>query len=168
MDMDKKQLGIAIRTAIKQDDLSQVAALIDNNKETLHMDTPFGTWLHVASSMGKFDIVKYLVSSGADVNKNAGTFNADAIRQAASAGHIDIVRYLLTHGSKLDTSEPEKNPLFASIYGGHLDIVRLLIAEGIDYHIKYTGESMKNMDALAFAVERGQTEIANYLLSLVP
>jgi len=57
--------------------------------------------------------------------------------------------------------------LFAAIYGGHMDIVRFLIESGVDAHVKYTGEFMKNMDAVAFAREQGQIEIAE-LLSVVP
>lgn len=63
----------------------------------------------------------------------------------------------------MDVSDPERNPLFGAIYGGHIEIVRLLIDQGIDTHVKYTGKSMKNMDALAFARERGQMDIAALL-----
>jgi ankyrin repeat protein len=66
----------------------------------------------------------------------------------------------------MDTSEPERNPLFGAVYGGHLHVVQLLVANGIDFRVKYTGRSMNDMDAKAFAVERGQTEIAKYLRAL--
>ncbi len=82
---------------------------------------------------------------------------------AASNGHVEIVRSLLDVGAELDVSKPERNPLFGAIYGGHLEIVKLLVERGIDYRVSYTGQSMKNMDALAFALERGQREIARYL-----
>lgn len=35
--------------------------------------------------------------------------------------------------------------------------------KGIDISIRYTGESIKNMDAYEYAREFGQTEIAEYL-----
>lgn len=63
----------------------------------------------------------------------------------------------------IDTSEPERNPLFSAIYGGHLDIIKCLVKNGIYITIKYTGETMKNMGAYEFAIERGQVEIAEYL-----
>ena len=63
----------------------------------------------------------------------------------------------------MDTSQPDRNPLFAAIYGGNLEIVKLLVENDIELSIKYSGENMDEMDAYAFAVERGQTEIAEYL-----
>lgn len=131
--------------------------------ELMNMVTTFGTWLHVAATHGKLEIVKRLIDLGADINRRGGVFGGGAINVAASEGHIDIVRCLLSSGAEIDVSEPERNPLFAAIRGGHIDIVKLLIEHGIDIHVKYTGDSMKNMDALAFAHEQGQKEIANLL-----
>ncbi|MEK4628219.1 suppressor of fused domain protein [Solibacillus sp. FSL R7-0682] len=152
-----------IRTAIKQNNVERVVELIGSDMELMNMVTTFGTWLHVAATHGKLEIVKRLIDLGADINKRGGVFGGGAINVAASEGHIDIVRCLLSNGAEIDVSEPERNPLFAAIRGGHIDIVKLLIENGIDIHVTYTGESMKNMDALAFAHERGQKEIANLL-----
>jgi ankyrin repeat protein len=128
--------------------------------------TPFGTWLHVAASAGNIEIVKYLVSVGADVNKCGGIPESAPIDHAASEGHGEIVNYLLTQSAEINVSDPEKNPLFGAIYGGHLDIVKLLVERGIDVHVKYTKGSMKGMDAVAFARERGQVDIAEFLEGL--
>lgn len=38
---------------------------------------------------------------------------------------------------------------------GILDIAELLIESGVDVSVKYTGESMKALDALAFARKQG-------------
>ena len=163
--MDDKQIAKEIRTAIKLGDVEKVATLIGSDKAWLEMMTPFGTWLHVAASRGKLEIVKRLVALGADVNRNGGVSGGGPLNRAASDGHIDIVRYLLACGAKMDVSEPERNPLFGAIYGGHIAVARLLIGSGIDTHVKYTGESMKGMDALAFAHERGQSDIVELLTS---
>jgi len=108
-------------------------------------------------------MVRHLVGLGIDINRRGGTFGGSPINEAASEGHLDVVRYLLEVGAELDISDPVRNPLFGAIYGGHIDIVKLLVEKGIDAHVKYTGESMINMDALAFARERGQTDIAALL-----
>ena len=155
-----------IRTSIKNGDTSRFIDLIGNDPERLNMMTAFGTWLHVAASFGRTEMVVHLISLGVDINRIGGGFDAAPIKEAASEGHLDIVRYLLEAGAGLDVSDPVRNPLFGAIYGGHLDIVKLLVERGIDAHVKYTGESMKNMDALAFARERGQAEIAEYLASV--
>ena len=149
--------------AIEEKDTPQVLSLLAAHTDYLNIMTPFGTWLHVASSEGALEVVKKLISLGLDININGGTFNAGAINLAASEGHYDIVKYLLSCGAKMDISEPDRNPLFAAIYGGHKDIVHLLLASGIDASVRYTGEYMKNMDAYDFAIERGQKEIAAML-----
>lgn len=141
-------------------------ALLTEDESRLRMMTPFGSWLHVAAKVGNLEIVKALVGLGLDVNLRGGTFGGSAINLAASYGHLEIVRYLLQAGSELDVSEPERNPLFGAIHGGHIDIVRFLIETGINYRVSYTGSSMQNMDALAFARERGQTDIAAFLAAL--
>ncbi|PDZ08795.1 hypothetical protein CON70_25760 [Bacillus pseudomycoides] len=82
---------------------------------------------------------------------------------AAAHGHLEIAEYLINHNIEIDTSEPDRNPLFAAIYGGHFEIVKLLVENNIDISIKYSGDNMKDMDAYVFAIERGQAEIAEYL-----
>ncbi|AOT69921.1 ankyrin repeat domain-containing protein [Geosporobacter ferrireducens] len=158
--MDTVNIAKAVRSAIKEGNVEKVRELIGTNNEILNLMTPFGTWLHVAASHGKLEIVKYLINAGLDVNIKGGTFNAGAINRAASEGHVEIVKYLMDCDAELDVSEPDRNPLFAAIYGGHKDIAKRLIDSGIDTSIKYSGENMTNMDAYAFAIERGQKEIA--------
>ena len=156
-----------IRGAIKEGNTARVSELFGSYPEFIQKDTAFGSWLHVAAHAGKLEVVKRLVELGADVNRRGGILTGTPINEASSEGHIAVVQYLLTHGARLDVAEPEQNPLFSAIRGGHLEIVRLLVDSGIDLHVKYTGESMKNMDALAFARERGQQKIANLLLNLL-
>ena len=164
--MDQKLLAKEIRSAIKNGKIEMVENLISVNTDILNIMTPFGTWLHVTASEGQLEIAKLLIKLGADVNKKGGVFDACALKEAASGGHIDIVKLLLSSGAELDVSEPERNPLFGAIYGGHLEIAKLLVEHGIDIHVLYNGSSMRNMDAVAFAIELGQNEIADFLKDL--
>lgn len=152
-----------MRRVIKKGDIEKVKDIINNDKEILKMETVFGTWLHVASKYGKYEIVRYLIEMGLDVNIKGGISEAEAIYDAAGEGWYDIVEYLIECGAKLNIEEPDQNPLFSAIYGSHVDIVKLLIDKGIDISIKYSGENMKNMDAYNFAIERGELEIANLI-----
>ena len=164
--MENIKLAGVVRSEIKSGNTNSVIRIIDSNPSILQMITPFGSWLHVAVSFGNLELVKHLVTLGCDINQRSGTFNSAPINHAASNGYIDIVVFLLEKGASLDVSKPERNPLFAAIYGGHIEIVELLIKSGIDYLVRYSGESMKNVDAYAFAVERGQLEIATLLSSI--
>jgi ankyrin repeat protein len=165
-DMNLHDKAIAIRAAIKNGETQQTLALIGTDQEVLDVMTPFGGWIHVAAKEGNLNLVRALVEMGADVNRRGGTFDGGAINLAAAYGRYDVVMYLLKEGAELDTSEPERNPLWSAILAGHIEIVRLLITAGIDFRIKYTGESMKGMDAHAFAVESGQKKIAELLKTL--
>jgi uncharacterized protein len=152
-----------IRSAIKQGDLERVKVLIGADDSRLRMMTPFGTWLHVAASLGKLEIVRWLVDKGADVNAYGGTAGGAPLHRAASDGHIEVVRYLLDHGAILDVSEPERNPLFGAIHFGHTAIAKLLIERRIETKTRYTGENMQDMDAVAFAREWGRKDIVELL-----
>ncbi|MFS0558037.1 ankyrin repeat domain-containing protein [Brevibacillus sp. 179-C9.3 HS] len=161
--MENTQIAKEIRAAIKIVQLDTLRNLLEKNSEMLEWMTPFGTWLHVASAHGHLEIVEYLINAGIDINAQGGTFSTNSLERAAAKGHLDIAQYLINHNVEIDTSEPERNPLFAAIYGGHFEIVRLLVENNIDISIKYSGENMKDMDAYAFAIERGETGIAKYL-----
>jgi ankyrin repeat protein len=165
MDSQTQEAHRSIRSAIQGGRTAEALALLEDESR-LRMMTPFGSWIHVAAKVGNLEIVKALVDLGLDVNQRGGTFGGAAIKLAASYGHLEVVRFLLQAGSELDVSEPERNPLFGAIHGGHIDIVRFLVEAGIDYRVRYTGSSMQEMDALAFARERGQTDIAAFLADL--
>lgn len=161
--MERKQAVREILSAIRTRNIEKVVELLKDQPDLLNEVTPFGTWLHVAAAEGAVDIVKYLVGLGLNVNKYAGTFNGNSLNEAAAEGHLDVVNYLISCGAILDTSEPERNPLFGAIMCGNKDVVNLLLDSGIDASVKYTGEYMKNMDAYDFAIERGQKEIGEML-----
>jgi len=82
--VNRRRRGIEIRSAIKHGNLDRVAALIGFDRSQLTRMTVFGTWLHVAASHGKLEIVKYLIEMGADVNRPGGVFGGTAINDAAS------------------------------------------------------------------------------------
>ncbi|QTL47262.1 MULTISPECIES: ankyrin repeat domain-containing protein [Priestia] len=161
--MDEKSLNKVIRNAIKLGDINQVTHLIDDNPQSLHSITPFGTWLHVAAKKGKLEIVKYLLHKGININTKGDIFDAAPLRVAAGEGHLEIVKYLIAEGAELDVSLAKRNPLFGAIYGGHKEVVECLVEKGIDISVRYTGENIKNMNAYEYAREFGQTEIAEYL-----
>ncbi|MBD1922957.1 ankyrin repeat domain-containing protein [Microcoleus sp. FACHB-831] len=151
---------------IRQGDLERVVALIDADRERLHMTTVFGTWLHFAASEGQLEIVKYFISQGLDVNARSESDSSGytPINAAASKGYVEVVRYLLSCGAILDVSRGgQENPLFRAVLNGHTEVVKLLIDSGIDTKIKYNTKTMRNMDALALAYEWGQSEVVKIL-----
>ncbi len=152
-----------IRNAIKQGDYDTLKMLINENPEVLNEMTPFGTWLHVAAKRGHLEIVKYLVEKGLDVNIKGGTFDGSALNVASLGGDTETVKYLIANGAVMDVSLAKRNPLFSAIQGGHMDVVQYLVQKGIDITVRYNTENLNNISAYEFAVEFGQTKIANYI-----
>lgn len=152
----------AIRTAIKQGDLQSVIDLIGDDDTSLRMMTPFGTWLQVAATLKEGDICNWLVSRGIDVNARGGIADDTALNCAASEGHTDIVKYLIGVGACMDTSEPERNPLFAAVHCRSEAMARLLLDSGIDWRVQYLING-KTRDALQYAREWGCPEIVRLL-----
>lgn len=149
--------------AVKEGDIATVKALLAEDNNLANSMTPFGTLLHVAASEGNTELVDLLIQYGADIHAKGGALGGSALNEAASDGKKEVLEYLLSRGAEMDVSEPERNPLFSAIHGGHVKIAELLISNGIDIAVRYTGESMQGMDALAFAQERGQLDIAALL-----
>lgn len=152
-----------VKDAIAKGNADEVARLIGDDRVLLHDASPLGTWLHVAASKGQLEVLQRLILLGLDINVLSGVSQKTALSSAASGGQREIVEYLISQGAELDTSAPEKNPLFGAIYGGHPDIVRLLLASGIDAHAVYFGASARPRNALSFAIDRGQAEIESLL-----
>ena len=147
--------------AIKSGDVGLVEKMLNGNDKLLHLVTPLGSWLHIATEQGKREIVELLVNLGIDVNVRGGPSSATPLNTAAYEGNAHLLNYLLENNAVMDLSEPDRNPLFTAIHAGHKTIVELLLKAGIDTEVKYTGETMKDMDAIAFAYEWGRAEIAD-------
>lgn len=150
---------------MRDGDLPRVVRIFESDLSLLNIETPFGSWLHVAASFGKIDILKWLLEKGMNINRKGGISGGSAINVAAGKGQFAAVKFLLECGAELDVSEPERNPLFGAICGGHVDTANLLIKSGIDIHVKYTGDNMKNTDALAFAEAYELKEVVQLLKS---
>ena len=153
----------AIRKAIKNGDLELVIQLLGDNQERLEFISAFGPWLHVAADSGHLDIVKWLVSKGADIHAVGGILRARALDEAVSGGHLPIVEYLVGQGAKFDTTSSVRNPLFLAIVCGRTEIAKFLIEKGIDTKVRHTGENFKNMDALEFARQWGRLDICKLI-----
>lgn len=158
-----KNINKEIRNTIKCGDFDSFKRLIDNNPDSLNVMTPFGTWLHIAAKRGYLKMVRYLVEKGLDVNIKGGIFDATAMNLAALSGEMNVIRYLVSKGAILDVSHAKRNPLFSAIQDGHMDVVQYLVEQGIDITVRYNSESLNNIGAYEFAIEYGQTEIAEYL-----
>ncbi|WP_426303941.1 ankyrin repeat domain-containing protein [Acidovorax facilis] len=149
--------------SIRGGDAKAVETILSTSPELLNLETPLGSWLHIAVDKNQKQIVELLLGAGLDINVRGGPSKNTALNVAAYCGHSGMVDFLLSKGAILDVSEPDRNPLFAAIHGGHQGIVQILLNAGIDASIKYSGSTMKNMGAVDFAREWGRNEIAELI-----
>lgn len=161
----EKKPAAYIWEAISGGNTKEVERLFHQNPDQINAYIPFGggTFLHLAASKSSLEVVKCLIKSGFELNKTGNTEGETAIVAACTKGNYDIVEYLLDLGAVLDVSTTSRNPLFGAIVGRSIEIVRLLLERGIDSSIQYTGGTMTEMDAIAFAFERGESEIATII-----
>jgi len=153
-----------ITQAIRDGDVARIQMLFSQYPEMINQDViAFGTWLHYAAAHGTLEIAKYLVSIGFDINSTIKNVGRTPLKNASYEDNYEVAEYLVSEGATLDVSEPERNPLFGAVIGKSPHIVKLLLANGIDAKAKYTNESMENMDAMAFAMERGEIELARMI-----
>ncbi len=153
----------AMGDAVISGDIDKVKDLLASNEGLINVVTPMGTWLHDAASYEQYDIAKYLIDCGIDVNVIGGIEEAGAIVSAIFEGNYDIVKLLYDNGAEFDVSSHERNPLFVAIYNGHFEIVRFLVEHGIDLTASYEIGQYDNVDAYRYANMYGETEIADYL-----
>ena len=155
-----------ISEAIRQSNQKELAALFKNYPEMRIFHFPsFGTWLHFAAAHSSVQIIDYLVGLGYDVNSRENREEDTPLNNACNEGKAETVEYFLNHGAELDVSTSVRNPLFSAIVGKSPDCARLLIDAGIDTRASYVleGEVKIRSDAIAFAMLRGETEIANMI-----
>jgi len=135
--------------------LPALQALLEAEPEQITAFTPFagGTWLHYAARDGDAHIVSYLLSRGIDVNIGDAREGRAPLCDACAGNNPDVVRLLLASGSSIDTTDSVRNPLFAAIIGRSPDSVTLLLDRGMDTSVAYDSPRMKQMDAVAFALE---------------
>lgn len=136
-----------------------------DHPEQLHVQTFMAgqTWLGCACQKGLLDVIKTMVDLGADLNQGNNHTGARPLVSAGYFGHDDVAEYLLKQGSRVDTDSSEVNPLLAAIVGRSVACVRLLLDTGIDAIVRRHSKTMTSMDAVAFALMRGEQASAEMI-----
>jgi len=86
------------------------------------------TALHVASSEGCLDVVKYLVSKGANVNRS-DRWGGSPLDDAHRHRHQDVAKYLRSKGAKTGSLNLTSN-LIAAAAAGDIEEVRMICGDG--------------------------------------
>lgn len=153
-----------IFTASEQGDLEAVKELVQENPQLVNAvgNGGYGP-LHEAAYNNHPDIVKYLVSQGADINATSGS-GSTPLHGAASYGHTEMARLLLDLGAAPDiTNAGGYTPLLGANAGNHPNIIRLLADKGANVNLSppsgraplYQAVWNSDIDLARFLLEKG-------------
>ena len=149
------------RQAVRAGELSLVIYAVNNGA---NLNTIGGEALSTASLEGYFDIVKYLVENGVNVEN---IYNP--LTKAAENGHLDIVKYLVENGA--DIHIDRDLPLAYATENDHYDVVKYLVEKGADVIRARAIESAAsngNFLILQYLVENSNADLSNVLSKADP
>lgn len=139
-----------------------VAHLLYTNPEAVNEYAEDGfTPLGLACYFGQFEVARYLVLKGADVNlpSNNG-FHVFPIHSAAAGNYTEIVRMLVANGANVNVKQQAgATPLHSAAQNGNLEMLILLLENGAETEARMEGGKLP----ADLAREKGFTEIAEIL-----
>ncbi|KAI6170522.1 Suppressor of tumorigenicity 14 protein-like protein [Aphelenchoides bicaudatus] len=160
----------ALHIASQEDKYEVVKTLIKKNPSLVNATDKFKAIpLHAAAFNGHCDIVKLLLSNGADVNALTRFGNDDstdppsvsALYAAALNGSVECVRILLDKGANINIKTSEGlTALHIASQEGHYDVVKLLVERGADVN----NQNNKGFTALHYASRYDRYEVAKLLV----
>lgn len=92
--------------SVKNGDLNAVQEMVDKQKQDVNVEIAGRCPLHYAADYGQIEIIKYLVTKGADVNRE-DKHGICALLAATWEGHTECVRYLLSKGANKHAKAPD-------------------------------------------------------------
>ena len=134
--------------------------LLANGVFTETSDNESRTPLFFAAANGHTDVVRALVSAGADINTRRNN-DSSALGIASEKGYVNIVNILLEKGAQTETRYNNgSTPLWFSAAKGQTDVVRALVSAGADVNTQRND----GCSALSVASDKGYIDIVNILL----
>jgi ankyrin repeat protein len=118
----------ALIKAIKTGNYQQIKDILSTGVNPNIIDNYYYTPLYYAASNGHQEVVKLLITVGADVN--IATYST-SLHYAASNGHQEVVKILLAAGANVNDVDVDKNtPLHNAAVNGNNLVVEALLAAG--------------------------------------
>jgi len=123
-------------SAIVDERYDIIEFLIENNysdmNQTIEKERPFYNGLMISAAHGQINIVRYLLSKGANVDFTSSS-NFTALACAASEGHLEIIELLCAAGASTNVkTNNNETPLILAFENDHLDIVDYLFDQTKD------------------------------------
>lgn len=85
---------------------------------------------HNLTWVGQFNMTRFLIAHGANVNKRSKD-GSSALMVAAQSDYPEVAKLLIEHGAEVNISDDSKStPLENAVYPGSIKIVNLLLTHG--------------------------------------
>ena len=122
------------------------------------------TLLHIATLNNQFDLVQFLLQSGADVSlEDRDGFNAISIACIYEKANVRILDLLVSKGASLDHIFPTQEPLLMMMCRlDYTDKAEYLINHGANLNV--CDRTDQNRTPLMQAIQRGNKKIAQLLI----
>ena len=142
--------------------LDYIKNIISENPGRINAkDKDGNSFLHLAVRAGNADIVKFLVSKGADVNIK-DNYDQTPLQIAAHSDNAEVVIQLVSSGAEINIKNSlGKTPLHYAVYYEQLQIVKYLISQGAEINTK----DIRSKTPLHDAVIDNRVEISKYLIT---
>jgi ankyrin repeat protein len=142
-------------------DLDIVKTELDEGRDIDSRDAAGQTALMYAADTGQMEVVKYLVTNGADVNAQSKGFGrGTALIYAAASNRLEIMEYLIERGANVNAMTGNKETaLFWAAAQGHIDAIKILLKNGADTELK----NKKDQTALDVAKELNRNKVIELL-----
>jgi len=143
------------------DNLDYIKKIISENPGRINeKDKDGNSFLHLAVRAGNADIVKFLVSRGADVNIK-DIYGQTPIQIAPHSGNVEVVIQLVSKGAEINIENSiGRTPLHDAVYHNQYQIVKYLISQGAEIDTK----DIRGKTPLHYGVINNNVEISKYLI----
>ncbi|WP_254508563.1 ankyrin repeat domain-containing protein [Anatilimnocola floriformis] len=153
--------------AIQEGDSRTFKSLFEQHPDQRQFPDGRSMWFSDAASAGNLDVIKFLISTGVDINEPA---NSDSVAspegvvyRAASDGHLEVVKWMLAHGAKINFDVRGQTRCYALIHAareGNLPMVQFLLEKGAAINSCWA-----EMTPLDHAIDSGSDEVVQFLRS---